>query len=210
MIEELREKWFDLAHKYAKDKKLIEDLFGLLVKSYSASDRHYHDLQHIHAMLKGAEEWRDKADDFDSLCFAIWFHDVVYDSLKHDNEEKSAEVAGEALRKMNYPPGKIAKVKQMILRTKEHMKKMNDDTDTSILLDLDLVILGADRERYKEYMKQVREEYGWVPGIMYRQGRKKVLQQFLDSERIYRLDDFRKRLEDKARENLRYELQELS
>lgn len=135
---------------------------------------------------------------------------MIYNSLRHDNEEKSAEVTGSVLSKINYPSDKIEKVKQMIVRTKEHMKEANDDHDTQILLDLDLAILGADPKRYKEYTKQVRDEYGWVPGMMYRNGRKKVLRQFLDAERIYKTQELHEKLEERARENLRNELQELS
>ena len=194
---------------YTRDEELVESLFFNIERSYSGKDRHYHNLQHIFIMLKGAEAMEELAGDYDALRFAIWYHDIVYNSLKHDNEEKSADAAEEALRQLKCPPAKIGKVKHMILRTKKHMDKENDDIDTSILLDLDLAILGTDRERYKEYMQQVRDEYGWVPGIMYRQGRKKVLQMFLDAENIYRLNEFQKRFEAKARENLRYELDSL-
>lgn len=205
-MNDLHKMWQELLRSYTRDEQLMESLFSDIERSYSGKDRHYHNLQHIFTMLKGAEAMEERADDYDALRFAIWYHDIVYNSLKHDNEEKSADAAEEALSKLEYPPGKIAKVKHMILRTKKHMEKENDDIDTSILLDLDLSILGTGRERYKEYMQQVRDEYGWVPGIMYRQGRKKVLQMFLDAENIYRLDEFKQRFEAKARENLRYEL----
>jgi predicted metal-dependent HD superfamily phosphohydrolase len=31
------------------------------------------------------------------------------------------------------------------------------------VVDIDLAILGAEPERFKEYEKQVRQEYKWVP-----------------------------------------------
>lgn len=39
--------------------------------------------------------------------------------------------------------------------------------DEKALVDVDLWILGAPRERFDEYEAQVREEYGWVPATIY-------------------------------------------
>ena len=209
-MHDLREKFFSLSEKYSNDRDLIRSLFDELWKRYTDNSRHYHNIQHIAAMLGGAEEYSSLCKDMDSLQFAIWYHDVIYNSLKGDNEEKSAEEAGKALRKISYPSASMEKVKHMILRTKKHMEKLHDDKDTQLLLDLDLAILGADRDKYKEYAQQVRKEYSWVPDLMYKPGRRKVLQQFLDSENIYRLERFRAKYEGRARENLRWEIEELS
>ena len=206
----LRDKWFALASKFSDDKALLQSLYDGLLKKYTGSSRHYHNIRHIEAMLDGADGSSSLTEDMDSLLFAIWYHDVIYNSLKSDNEELSAGEAEKALKKMNYPVDKIAKVHHMILRTKKHMEKVNDDKDTQLLLDLDLVILGADREKYIEYTRQVRKEYSWVPDLMYKPGRRKVLQQFLDAESIYKLDLFKEKYESKARENLLWEINELS
>lgn len=207
---DLKANWINLVKKHNTDELLADKIFSELMSAYDEDGRHYHNSVHISKMLACAERWKEKANDHDALSFTIWYHDVVYNALKSDNEERSADVAENDLRRIGYPQEKIDKVKEMILRTKKHTEWSNDDADTALLLDLDLAILGAERSEYEEYRQQVRKEYGWVPGIMYNRGRRNVLQQFLDAEHIYRLQEFRNTLEEKARENLRFEIQQLS
>src|SRR5215467_1765755 len=68
-----------------------------LVRAYTAPDRHYHNLAHIEAMLDLMRWHRGALSDPTSVEAAIWFHDTVYDTRRHDNEEKSAEQAAERL-----------------------------------------------------------------------------------------------------------------
>jgi predicted metal-dependent HD superfamily phosphohydrolase len=76
-------------------------------------------------------------------------------------------------------------------------------------LDVDLAILGADAARFDEYEKQVREEYRWVPAMLYRRTRKAILQGFLSRPTIYRMPLFIERYERPARENLARSLAKL-
>lgn len=76
------------------------------------------------------------------------------------------------------------------------------DPDARLLVDIDLAILGAAPARFAEYDAQVRTEYRWVPGWLYRRKRKQVLAGFLARLAIYGTDRFRARLEERARENL--------
>ena len=54
---------------------------------------------------------------------------------------------------------------------------------------------------FDEYERQVRQEYAWVPGLLYRAKRRAVLQGFLDRERIFTSGAFDAD-EARARENL--------
>lgn len=74
--------------------------------------------------------------------------------------------------------------------------------DERVLVDIDLAILGAERERFAEYESQVRREYAWVPEPMFREGRAKILRQFTERPSIYATDFFRAELEARARRNL--------
>ncbi|MGQ2921153.1 MAG: HD domain-containing protein [Hydrogenophaga sp.] len=65
-----------------------------------------------------------------------------------------------------------------------------------------LTAAGATPERFAEYDRQVRAEYSWVPGLIYRVKRKAVLKSFLDREHIYNTSYFRERCEARARSNL--------
>src|SRR5829696_2723515 len=65
-----------------------------LIAAYTAPGRHYHNLAHIDDCL-GALARVDSlsATDREILSEAIWWHDVVYDATRSDNEELSARLA---------------------------------------------------------------------------------------------------------------------
>ncbi len=52
-------------------------------------------------------------------------------------------------------------------------------------------------------LQRVREEYRWVPGLIYRAKRREVLAGFLARPTIYGTERFRERFEVQARENMR-------
>ena len=96
---------------------------------------------------------------------------------------------------------------QHILATKSHA--VSENNDTNLFTDADLSVLGADREVYEQYYKQIRKEYSIYPDLMYNPGRKKVLQNFLGMKRIFKTDYFYGKFEEKARRNITAELNEL-
>ncbi|HWB25252.1 MAG TPA: hypothetical protein VG738_07220 [Chitinophagaceae bacterium] len=102
------------------------------------------------------------------------------------------------------PPAKIEKCAAQITATKLHDK--TGDTDTDIFTDTDLCILGKDWEAYSRYSAQVREEYKVYPDFVYNPGRKKVLNHFLQMERIFKTGYFFNLYESQARKNIRQEV----
>ena len=74
---------------------------------------------------------------------------------------------------------------------------------------MDLAILGANEETYKEYSKAIRKEYAWVSEPAYRKGRKKVLQSFIERESVYFTDEMKIRYEKQARKNINSEIKVL-
>lgn len=72
----------------------------------------------------------------------------------------------------------------------------------SLLVDIDLAILGALPERFAQYEQQIREEYAYVPGWLFRRKRKAILQSFLDRPRLYGTAHFHAELDQRARSNL--------
>ena len=163
---------------------------------YSEPHRHYHTLAHIEHML----ELLPHADE--TVVAAVWFHDAIYDG--NQNEERSAALARQALRIIGFAEEKIALVERMILATKRHER--GDLPEHALaFLDADLAILGSDRERYDEYVRQVRQEYAHVPDAAFRAGRNAILRKFLDRPRLYFTDEFFARFEEQARANLERE-----
>jgi predicted metal-dependent HD superfamily phosphohydrolase len=164
---------------------------------YSEPHRHYHTLAHVEHML----ELLPHADE--TVVAAVWFHDAIYDGPR--NEERSAELASQALGELGFAGDRIALVERMILATKRHER---GDLPESALafLDADLAILGSDRNRYDEYVRQVRQEYAHVPDEAFRTGRDAILRAFAERERLYFTDEFFARFEEPARANLQREL----
>src|SRR5262249_56187631 len=188
---------------------VIERVCNSIVEHYSARDRAYHSLSHIQSLLSLSESLSDRIQNRDALYFAIWFHDVIYDTKRSDNEEKSAEFAEEALASLGVPEQTVAITREMILATKHHRA---DDLswDMKAFLDLDTSILGAPENIYKEYSRAIRKEYSWVPGFLYRKGRVKVLNDFLDRESIYQTEEIWAKYETQARHNIAEEISALS
>jgi predicted metal-dependent HD superfamily phosphohydrolase len=186
----------------------IDHLFGLLVSTYSQSDRHYHNLNHISQVLNTIDRFADELENPTAVKLAAWFHDFVYDPQASDNEFQSAKSASELLTELNLSPALIDRIQQLILATKGHQIDPND-ADRSIFLDADLAILGTDPVQYQDYARSIRQEYSWVSDAAYQVGRIKVLQSFLQRDRLYYTDLLFDQLESIARFNMQREIAEL-
>ncbi|HEY8461996.1 MAG TPA: hypothetical protein VIM99_16525 [Blastocatellia bacterium] len=204
----LRAQWIGLASRFAAGAPLIESLFDAIVERYSESGRAYHNLSHIQSLLALSESLLEKIQNRDALYFAIWFHDVIYDTRRSDNEEKSAEFATEALTRLGVPKPARAVAQEMILATKRHGGE-DLSWDTKAFLDLDVSILGAPEDIYREYSRAIRKEYSWVPDVLYREGRTKVLNDFLRRDRIYQTEEIGATYEARARRNIAEEIRAL-
>ena len=76
-----------------------------LVAAYTAPGRHYHNLAHIEDCLAALARVDDlSAAEREILTQAIWWHDVVYDATRTDNEELSARLAEAYVQLSNSPP----------------------------------------------------------------------------------------------------------
>lgn len=203
----LKQTFTDLIGRYINDDRLINQLWQEIEDNYSNKKRHYHTLQHLQNLLPLLQEVKEDIKDWDTLLFSFFYHDVIYNALKRTNEEKSAEFASIKMQLIGVPQPKIKKCVQQILATKDHL--LSDDNDTNYFTDADLSILGQDWMVYENYYKQVRKEYSLFPDLIYIPGRKKVLQHFLQMERIFKTNFFFNKFELKAKENLKRELDQL-
>lgn len=208
-FESLKSSWEILLQPFQVDPESRQQVFWDLVAAYSSCDRFYHNLEHIHQVLETIEQLRSLSSNFPAIQFAAWFHDVIYDSKGKDNEEKSAEYAEIALTYLKILRPTIEQVKTLILTTKNH-QALSNDSDSQILLDADLSILGASEPSYRAYAQAIRQEYAWVPYTEYCLARKRVLQNFLQQNKIYLTSQMFVALEKKARQNLQAEILILS
>lgn len=199
--------FFKRLSQYTNDTELVKKTFEALLKQYTSSKRHYHNISHIVGLLNMLETHKYHIADDEVMFFSIWFHDSIYNTWKSDNEEKSAIWAKEVLSQTNFPAERIEKVCAYILATKTHTP--TGDSDLNWFLDFDLSILGSLSSVYELYVRQIREEYTLIPNFIFNKGRKKVLRSLLEKERLYQTEDFRTRLEAQARMNIEAELQEI-
>ena len=175
-----------------------------LIAAYTAPGRHYHNLAHIEDCLDALARVDLSAADRKILSEAIWWHDVVYDAARSDNEELSAQLAEQHVRE-----DLRQEVGRLIRLTKTHDVRPGDRLG-AILISIDLSILGAEPARYDAYAAAIRQEFIHVPEADYRAGRAKVLGQFAARPVIFPDTAFAARYDRQARENLARELASLS
>jgi predicted metal-dependent HD superfamily phosphohydrolase len=190
------------AHPTAPDQMAMNR--EQLIAAYTAPGRHYHNLAHIDDCL-GALAHVDglSAAEREILSEAIWWHDVVYDATRPDNEELSAQLAEQHVREdLRHEVGRLIRL------TKTHAVQPGDRLG-AILISIDLSILGAEPARYDAYAAAIRQEFIHVPEADYRAGRAKVLGQFAARPVIFPDTAFAARYDRQARENLARELASL-
>jgi len=177
-----------------------DGLYATLAARYTEAHRHYHTLQHLDECLANLGELRAAARRPEEVEIALWFHDAIYDVHRRDSEERSAQWARESILAAGLPESTAGRVHALIMATRHEAQP--HDADACVLVDVDLWILGAGTARFDEYDAQVRAEYRWVPDLLFRPGRAKVLRGFLARPRIYLTELFHARHEAAARTNL--------
>lgn len=210
MLDYLKEQWTQLQGLDSNLQGVCNEVFQELIQHYSESERAYHNLDHIAQLLQTAETFKARLLDYNAVRLAIWFHDVIYNPLANDNEAESALFAEKRLARLLLDDVKIEKIKNLILATVHHTQLPPEgDSDSAFFLDFDLMILGSDLETYKTYTKQIRKEYQAIPDLLYKPGRKRILQRFYDSKRLFKTEEFYLLYEPQAKANIKWELQQL-
>jgi len=184
-----------------------EAIFARLATRHAEPHRHYHNAQHVAECLVEFDRVAHNANSSAAVEAAIWFHDAVYDPPAADNEERSAELAQTSLRQLGAKADLIDAVMRLVLATKKHDVSLHPDA--SLMVDVDLSILGQDPDRFWEYENQIRAEYDWVPAATFATKRAEILEGFLARPRIYNSEAFFHRFEAKARDNLRASIKKL-
>ena len=177
-----------------------EALCAELQRRYAEPQRHYHTMQHLGECLAWFELEQALAEHPAEVALALWFHDAVYDVHAHDNEARSADWARQALLAAGVDAEAAERVHALVMATRHDA--VPEGRDAELLIDIDLSILGAGRERFDEYERQVHAEYGFVPEEVRLPRRRAILQRFLDRKAIYATPRMHAQLEAQARINL--------
>lgn len=177
------------------------DVLDEVLALYAEPWRKYHTLQHLHEVLTTLDLAPSGiCQHLREVQAGLWFHDAIYELRGSQNELKSAQLAVERLGAAGVPPDALQRISDLILATRH--TAVPQDNDACVLVDIDLSILGAPRERFEEYERQIRAEYSFVPGPLFRMKRSEILKGFLDRPSIFSTEHFRSALEARARENL--------
>jgi predicted metal-dependent HD superfamily phosphohydrolase len=158
------------------DKWNIKLDYNVLLSMWNESHRAYHTQNHLLDLIEQINESKTQYQsqkDYEKMILCALFHDCVYDPMRNDNEEKSAEFFMNCCHEKSQD---ILDIKQMILDTKTHeattplSEKFNQ---------LDMNIVERDFEQLLEWERGIHDEYK-VYGEKYKGGRLQFLESLLD------------------------------
>lgn len=197
---------------------------NLIAKEHLKAPRHYHTYAHVCDVLDTIHEHSDKFSNLQAAELAAYFHDIVYEvGDDYDyNEQRSClrfleviESENPMLSYMNFGDADFDTMHLalvMIGCTKGHTldnirdpSKLSESQreDVKMFLDADLRILSRDQKRLLEFEDGIRKEFSIYDDEVYRNGRIRVLQSFLNRRKLY-FSEIGKTWEDTARENLQF------
>jgi predicted metal-dependent HD superfamily phosphohydrolase len=195
---------FDGWAALAGDSATSRTEWAALVDAWSRPHRRYHDLAHLAAVLGVIGELDATATDPAAVRLAAWYHDVVYEPTRDDNEEVSAERARAGLRGL-VPDERLAEVERLVLLTAGHDPEPGD-ANGAVLCDADLAVLAGPPDAYAAYASAVREEYAHLSDEDFTRGRIAVLESLLALPSLYRTPEAARQWTATATANLTAEL----
>lgn len=176
---------------------------------YNDTQRAYHSLAHIQQLFAQFDQTMTYLHEPHLIALALYYHDVIYDPTRSDNELKSAEYMVDKLKHYLSDDQRRTIYALIIMTATHQLDGLTDSdkcSDAAYLLDMDLSILGTPWPQYERYAQAVRQEYAHVSDIDYRVGRIAVLKKLLTHPKIYLTQYYYKRLERQARENMAREI----
>ncbi len=202
----IKEEFFNAVNAYSSTPDNASKLWQEVEAQYAERSRHYHTMAHIENVANDLLSVKVSFKNWHVVVFAVVYHDIIYKTTKTNNEEKSADLAAQRLKRIGFPSELIMRCRDFIMATKRH-EPVDDEID--LFTDADLSILGSTADSYRLYTEQVRREYSIYPDLLYKPGRKRVLLHFLGMQHIYKTALFRDKYEVAARRNLENELRGL-
>lgn len=199
------ERWNLLMEEFGFGENL--STFNKLIDYYGEKKRAYHNKTHIVDCLEKFDLVKTKLEHSKETELAIWFHDLIYNPYKKDNELKSAEECTQFLSTQNFNEESTKLIYDLIMATKHTSTPASNDE--AYLMDIDITILGSNPNEYEKYCDYIRKEYALVPWMLYKRKRKEIMKNFLDRKFIYQTEFFRDKFESIARSNIRNEIRKL-
>ena len=85
--------WHLTAINNAIEPAILKALWQDIAVRYNESQRAYHSLQHIQQLFTQFEQIKHYLNEPHIIALALFYHDVIYEPTRSDNELKSAEYA---------------------------------------------------------------------------------------------------------------------
>ena len=205
---DLEARWYGLSMHGSREA--AAEGWSRIQQHYTEPVRAYHNLEHLDELFRWADSLDGELQRPELVHWAIYFHDIIYLPGSGNNEDLSADVAEQLLPNLGVEAADVATIATWIRATKSHsLSPEATIPDAELFLDMDLAVLGARTRRYQRYAQQVREEYREFSDLLYKPGRRKVLEHFLAKDRIFQSEILHQLLDAQARKNLRWELESL-
>jgi predicted metal-dependent HD superfamily phosphohydrolase len=173
---------------------------------YDEPHRHYHARAHIVEMFELAHYSGFALSAAQAL--AVLFHDAIYvpGAPRGSNESMSAQLL--RVYQGSVPDPVIDLAYGIIVDTADHMPRRDE---SQLVLDLDLIRLGASPAQFARYSGEVFEEQRPLIALddnqsardFFESRRAPFFERLLAREHIYCLPEFRARYEAQARRNMR-------
>ncbi len=186
--------------------KMLRDL-------YEAPARVYHTLAHVADCL----DKLDEAPDYlgpqtvklhrQAAELALFWHDAVYVPADKRNEKISADLLHGLREVLVVSEGASMLAELAVLDTQRHeLAMIAENPVRAVVVDIDLSILGADQGAYDDYVRRIRSEYGSLSDEAWQVGRGIFLAKMLERKRIFHTAWMQEQGEERARLNMRREL----
>ncbi len=211
-----------------------------IYERHTETGRHYHTVVHLWEMFELLDTVIDKLNVpnwYAPMAWSVFFHDSIYDPKSNRNEKDSAELFCKFVD--DCTPKVMDKklfdnAHTMILATEKHKVIQHNENDTGMseeqkledilmqqhFLDIDMAVLGKQKDAYNKYAALIRKEYEFVPHDIYCSKRADILESFLGGKSdtssidgnmslkksVFLTKSFREAFEEQARENLRNEI----
>jgi predicted metal-dependent HD superfamily phosphohydrolase len=175
-------------------------IYQRLLDGYREPHRHYHSLSHIEHCLRMFEQCKSLSSHPDALELAIWFHDVILEAGRADNEARSAELYLELSRDAHDDATRQL-VNRLILAT-QHNGGVLEDADNIYMIDIDLSSFGLPWDEFLRDSLALRAENPQLSDADYALRQTGFQRALLERPRFFLSDYFFNRFEQQARDNL--------
>lgn len=163
-----------------------------ILAMWNESHRHYHNLDHLNDLISQINSFKNESNisskEYEKLLITSLFHDIIYDPMKSDNEEKSAEFF---INCCENKTSDIFEIQKAILETKTHESSIGLST---LFNRFDMNIVDRDFDQLLKWEEGIHEEFKSY-GEKYKEGRLMFLESLLDkhlnnTENLLKLIDY--------------------